>query len=664
MLHDFLLNLAANLAWEWLHAISHRLRDLGFGDAESRALQRAFQEAFEAMLSQTAAHLDAEQQRHLESVLRPFIGDQEVAGMLLDAVLRRQSLPLSPLRERLAAFGLDETTLSISLDSALTVFGQMLAETLQQEAGRPESPLFNRLMVARVGEIARQLEQILPKVNTLADLREQIERALGQRAVSITGGVSGSIIITGDGNQVVIADGGSLAQRWQELQMGDAEAADLYRERIANLYAHLTFPLSGISFDTLLHEVYQPLQAAPVDDRNLTNWHLAERAAPDRRQETDELLEEGQPVALLGLLGGGKTTTLHYLTWSYARRPDDSLLWRGDELLPFYVTARDLAATWQGDTEFTPACARAVTRARGHPPFSAYLAQRVLEWALQQGIALLLVDALDEYRVADTPRSDFLRSLLSTWQSEPFGRNLLLLTSRPHAYLAQKELRAYALQALEDPRVEHLAYRLGKVLLRERSENEAEQHAKLRDLTRLVVSPPMRELTSPFYITLLTLGICRSDHFADGLAEARGIGRLADLYRFFLRQTIRWEQAKPDAPAIDERAAMLALAELGWQTFVEPPWQERLAPELLPNADRRAALAFWQRTGLVQEDPFTGERQFYHTGFQLFGVALMLNEAWGRGRQDEVRRLHQETARLTDWDTIWQLFFGLRGGGA
>lgn len=167
----------------------------------------------------------------------------------------------------------------------------------------------------------------------------------GQRVVNVGGGVNTIIIITGDGNEVTVNDRGQLAQRWQELQLSDAEATVLYRERIANLYAHLTFPLSGIFFDTLLHEVYQPLQAAPVQD--LANWHLAERVAPERQRETNELLEESQPVALLGLLGGGKTTTLHYLTWAYACRLDDRLLWRGDELLPFYLTARDLAATWR-----------------------------------------------------------------------------------------------------------------------------------------------------------------------------------------------------------------------------------------------------------------------------------------------------------------------------
>lgn len=518
-----------------------------------------------------------------------------------------------------------------------------------------------RLRPPQQQSLERELrDELRRQSQALEALQAVLVRLGGERVVKIDGDVSGSVIITGDGNTVSLADGGLLARRWQELQVSDAEAADLYRERVAGLYAHLTFPLSGLSFDALLNEVYQPLQAAPV--RDPANWYQAERAVPHQRRETDELLEEGRPIALLGLLGGGKTTTLHYLTWAYTRRPNDRWLWRGDELIPFYLTARGLATAWQGDTEFLPACARAVTQARVHPPFSAYLTQRVLESALQQGVAFLLIDALDEYRVGDAVRSDFLRSLLGAWQSDPFRRNLLLLTSRPHAYLRQEEIQAYALQVLENPRAERLAYRLGKVLLRERGDSEAEQQSKLRDLTREVVSPRLREFASPFYVTLLTLAICRSEHFAEGLDEAQRIGRLADLYRFFLRQTVRWEQAKPDAPAVDGESALLALAELGWQTFVEPPWQERLAPELLPAQDRHAALSFWQRTGVLQQHEVTEQWTFYHGGFQLFGVALRLNEAWKRGQQEEVRRLHQETARLTDWETIWQLFFGLRGG--
>jgi len=179
-------------------------------------------------------------------------------------------------------------------------------------------------------DLLRELCAELAHLNQALEALNAVLAKLGsERVVRIEGNVSGSVIVIGDGNTVTVADGGALAQRWQELQVGDAEVADLYRERIAQRYAHLAFPLSGLSFHALLEQVYQPLQAAPVKD--LTRWYQAEHAPLHERRETNELLTEDRPVALLGLLGGGKTTTLHYLTWAYARRTEDRLLWRGDE---------------------------------------------------------------------------------------------------------------------------------------------------------------------------------------------------------------------------------------------------------------------------------------------------------------------------------------------
>ncbi len=658
MLTDFLLNLAANLAWEWLQAASRRLRDRGFGDAESQALRRVFQDAFQTMLTQTAAHLDTDQQQHLDSVLRPFIADDGVASILLEAALQGQPPPLPPLQERLGVLGLDEATLPISVDAAFTAFGQALAARLREEAGQPDSPLFNRFVVRRLDQI-----EYLLRANTAADLLERIERALGQRPVAIYGDVSGSSIITGDGNQVSVADSGRLAQQWHDLQISDAEAEAAYRDLVAAMSQRLSFPMLGdLSFSAILEEVYEPLpiaRAGPDYD-----WRPASRSRPDEWLELDGMLQADGPKALLGLLGEGKTTTLRYLNWAYACRPESLWLWRLDELVPFYMTARDLARGRQGgqeESDLVSICTDAVARQLGHPHLRTALVRRMLQSALEAGNALILVDALDEYRAAEAEQIALLKWLADIWRTRPFRDNILLLTSRPYAF-SRVGFQVYALQAPEAPRAANLAYHLGRLLLRERGDGDAEQRAKLDDLTRLVVSPQMRDFASPFYVTLLTLAVCRSDRFADGLAQAQRIGRQADLYRFFLRQTIRWEKGKPEATSVDEDAAYLALAELGWQTFVEPPWRDELAADLLSTADRRAALAFWQRTGLLQEDVFTGEWQFHHIGFQLFGVALMLNEAWRRGYEATIKHLYKETAHRMDWNTIWELFFGLRGG--
>jgi hypothetical protein len=148
-------------------------------------------------------------------------------------------------------------------------------------------------------ELTQKIQELLRSVSALAELRQQLERLVGQRVVSVQGNVSGSVIVIGDSNQITLGDGGQLADLWRDLQLDDQAAAERYRERVAALYDHLTFPLSGLSFETILKDVYQPLQAAPVSD--LTRWQQAERAATDRRRETDELLADERPVALLGL---------------------------------------------------------------------------------------------------------------------------------------------------------------------------------------------------------------------------------------------------------------------------------------------------------------------------------------------------------------------------
>jgi len=61
MLDNFLLNLAANLAHNFLKTNAGRVRDIAFGNTQQRVLERAYQRTFEARLAQTAANLTSTQ---------------------------------------------------------------------------------------------------------------------------------------------------------------------------------------------------------------------------------------------------------------------------------------------------------------------------------------------------------------------------------------------------------------------------------------------------------------------------------------------------------------------------------------------------------------------------------------------------------------------------
>jgi hypothetical protein len=499
-------------------------------------------------------------------------------------------------------------------------------------------------------ELARQTQ-------ALEALNAVLARLGVERVVRIEGSVSNSIIITGDGNAVTVADGGNLARQWEALQLDDAQARERYYQEIAAIYEKLTFPLYGLDFSTALEEVYlyPSFHRLRRGLRISATWREG-----DPVPSVDELLQNPRPVAVLGMLGDGKTTTLQYLTWLYARRPSDRLHWRLGELVPFLLTASDLAEHWQDETDLVTACSRAASQFYHHPLLNPYLVERVLRTALEQGVALILVDALDEYQPAKAQerQKKFVIALSQRWQSDPLRQNSLLLSSRPYAFL-QTDFLPYALQEIGETGAEVLAYHLGKVLLRQQETDAERIDQMLEDLMHLVTAPKMRSFLTPFYVTLLTVSICREPDFATGLARAGDIKQWAGLYRFFLRQTFRWEQDKSGS-AVEEKAALLALAHVAWQTFA--PKTPELSLDLpLPfsERDREEALTFWKRTGLIWRNEITGTWTFAHAGFKTFGVALWLKEAVQRGRLAEVERLQTATMALEEWDMIWTLYYGL-----
>jgi hypothetical protein len=90
----FFADLAVNLAADLITRGADHLRDAAFGDDETRALRRAWEEAFRAMLDDVAADLDEEQVHLLDDLLRDFVRAEGVADALLDLALRQQQSEL------------------------------------------------------------------------------------------------------------------------------------------------------------------------------------------------------------------------------------------------------------------------------------------------------------------------------------------------------------------------------------------------------------------------------------------------------------------------------------------------------------------------------------------------------------------------------------------
>lgn len=686
MLGDFFINLAASLAYDLMRRGLTRLHRAAWGDEATQALQHLYERAFADALTQAAAHLTPDQQAHLSDLLRRFLADGQVNDLLLDIALAQRDPPPDLLRQRFLGAGFDPDTLPVDFAQMMAGFVHSLREGLREEAGRPQSPLYNRFAVDRLERVSHSQEELVILFHQiLAGQREALERwkgldeqfarllsaleqALGQRAVSIGGDATGSIIITGDNARITIPDGGLLASRWQAFLHEPQQALQQYLSIVADLYQHIYFPLRRIARRLRLDEVYTPLALIKPASIEALLRHRGAGAPPGRRiRQVDELFRYGRPAALVGILGAGKTTTLQYLAWVYARRPENRSYWGRDTLIPFYVYTRDLAACWDERTPFLDALAQAAARARGRQLLDPLLVKSVLHDALEQRAALILIDALDEFRPSsetdEAERERFITALQSQWELLPFKGNLVLLASRPYRFLNPGGFEQYALGT---PAVDHFAYRLGRAILQTREDLSAvAREAWLEGLTKRIASPRLREFSQPFYITLLVALGTGEETAEESLAWVDGIRRLSDIYRFFLRKTVEWERLKPGrTPPDDVDAAIRVFGHLAYDAFLhrhQAVQTDRQREQIAADAGLSASqvahiLRFWQETNLLWFDDRDATWQFYHSGFQAFGVAQVLAE-----RPQEADQLRARYEMDPEWETIWELFHSLRG---
>ena len=373
------------------------------------------------------------------STFLPTLQDEDAAALTACALglLADSSNPMIRMAVQSAASTLqqDIRRAYVDFEQMRTGFVHSLREGLREEAGRPQSPLYNRFAVDRLERVSLSQEELVAlSCQILAGQREALERwkgldeqfarllsaleqALGQRAVSIGEDATGSIIITGDNARITIPDGGLLASRWQAFLREPQQALQQYLSIVADLYQHLYFPLGRIAGPLRLDEVYTPLALIkPASIESLLR-HRGAGAPPGKRiRRVDKLFRYGKPAALAGILGAGKTTTLQYLAWVYARRPENRSYWGRDTLIPFYVYARDLAACWDERAPFLDALAQAAVHARGRQLLDPLLVKSVLHDALEQKVALILIDALDEFRpCSEAERKRFITALQAQW---------------------------------------------------------------------------------------------------------------------------------------------------------------------------------------------------------------------------------------------------------
>lgn len=746
MFNDLLLNLVTNLTYDLLKTSITRLRDVAFGDVEQQALRRVYERAFAAMLKAMIPSDDQDTLMRLDSVLRPLLQSPDVSNRLMDIALVEDYRPsIANLRARFesASRELDHDLASLAsiqadLDVGLDAFIRTLIEALHEEAERPDSPLHNRVVVRQLDslheqhkEIALLVQRVLAGQSELAEILRKnkggqqeilaaLERAIlileraGGNIVKIDRDVSGSIIIIGDGNRVSLSDGGYFADLWKETGSDPEVLLPQYLNVVAKAYADLDFPLGPLSQSIPLNEVYVDLPIVkPATDEALLHQRSGEQLSGELIRRADHLLQRNERSALVGILGTGKTTTLRYLTWIYAQRPEGKFYWRGESLVPFYVEIRDLAELWTkmervNPEQFERSLAKGVSISMGGA-FSARSIEIILHHALGKGNALVLLDALDEYKPqehSEQKRSEFVRALQNLWSSSDFIKNNhILFTSRPYDFINPFGFAQYGLQNLNN--AGRLVFRLGRAILKISHSNLSEEAIEswLQVLNEAVSQPRFREFSSPLYIMLMVYLGTSKETAKESVSQLKDIKRLSDPYRYFLRKTIEWEEKKGNESGVDPDTALLVLGYTAYDTFVksvESKLKIDIVNELQTSKKEVTSVQeFWKRTGLLWEDESHRTLGFRHSGFQAFGVAFALTHMHrhskaGKGfvqklveqfaakigrnasknqgfytkalklflNKDRVDELWDRYQWDPEWALIWHLYFSLQGGKA
>lgn len=156
---DFLVNLAASFAYDFLKAVARPLRENQFAKDERKALQRVFGRVFLLMLDETAHEITRDLQVHVSDIFHRFITERKVAETLLVAVLSEQQLPVNDLTDLFWELGFDRDTLPVKFEDSMVAFAGSLAEVLSEEAASHGSPLYNKVSLSGIAGIRRILDE-------------------------------------------------------------------------------------------------------------------------------------------------------------------------------------------------------------------------------------------------------------------------------------------------------------------------------------------------------------------------------------------------------------------------------------------------------------------------------------------------------------------------
>ncbi|MFE1772772.1 NB-ARC domain-containing protein [Streptomyces sp. NPDC059008] len=176
--------------------IGARLKVLVFGPPERAALRKITARVLRCVLE---SHLtagasgdraaDIDRAQHVDTALGRLFTAPEVSDLIVGAALENRADPVDGIVDLALGMGLDARSLGVDLPSFLGDFVGQLGKAIRDDARRPSSPLFNRVVVSALegeragGTAVEQVQGLAPPPPQLFVGREADQEALRQRLI-------------------------------------------------------------------------------------------------------------------------------------------------------------------------------------------------------------------------------------------------------------------------------------------------------------------------------------------------------------------------------------------------------------------------------------------------------------------------------------------------